>query len=156
MSPTLRSLSNPYTRVRTIVPRKEKDEPHRALGWMMTIDGKSISQHKVLFDKARLFASAIHGSRMIRQDAPIAYNCYFIASIGYTMAATKLSLNQCKSIQSPAVCATLNKMSIHRNVARALKTMAASKCTTSIHSKVQNASNTLWVTSRAMMETATS
>jgi hypothetical protein len=47
---------HPYTRVRTIVPRKEKDEPHCALGWMMTIDVKSTAQHKVLFDKARLFA----------------------------------------------------------------------------------------------------
>jgi hypothetical protein len=35
------------------------------------------------------------------------------------MAATKLSLNQCKSIQSPVVCATLNKMGINRNIARA-------------------------------------
>jgi hypothetical protein len=36
------------------------------------------------------------------------------------MAATKLALNQCKSIQSPKICASLNKVGIHRNVARAI------------------------------------
>jgi hypothetical protein len=87
---------------------------------MITIDGKATAQHKLLFDKARIFASAIHGSIMRQQDAPIAYNCYYIASIGYTMAATKLLLNRYKSIQSPVVCATLNKMGINRNVARAI------------------------------------
>jgi hypothetical protein len=87
---------------------------------MMTIDGKSTAQHKALFDKARLFTSSIHGSRMRRQDAPIAYKCYYIASIGYNMTETTLSLNQCTSIQSPVVCATLNKMGINRNVAHAI------------------------------------
>jgi hypothetical protein len=53
---------------------KEKDEPHRALGWMMAIYGKSTAQFKLLFDKARLFATSIYGSRMRLQDAPIAYN----------------------------------------------------------------------------------
>jgi hypothetical protein len=57
---------------------------------------------------------------MRQQDAPIAYNCYYIASIGYTIKATKLSLNQCKSIQSPVVWATLNKMGINRNIACAI------------------------------------
>jgi hypothetical protein len=110
MIPTPRSLSlTPYTRLRTVVSIKEKDEPHRALGWMMTLDCKSTAHYKLLLDKAQLFASAIHGIRMRRQDVPLDYNCYYDASIGYTLAATKLSLNQCKSIQSHVVCATLKK-----------------------------------------------
>jgi hypothetical protein len=55
---------------------------------------------------------------MRHQDTSLAYNCYYIASIGYTMAAIKLTLNQCKSIQIPVICATLNKMGINRNVSR--------------------------------------
>jgi hypothetical protein len=53
---------------------------------------------------------------MRHQYAPIVYNFYYIVSIGYTMAATKLSLNQCNPIQSPNICVTLNKMGINRNV----------------------------------------
>jgi hypothetical protein len=34
--------------------------------------------------------------------------------------ATRFSLQQCKTIQSPVVCATLNKMAIHCNVARVI------------------------------------
>jgi hypothetical protein len=55
---------------------------------------------------------------MHRQDAYLAYNCYYIASIGYTLAATKMYINQCDAIQSPVICTTLNKMGINRNVAR--------------------------------------
>jgi hypothetical protein len=54
---------------------------------------------------------------MRRQDASLAYNCYYIASTGYTLAATKMAVNQCDAIQSPVICATLNKMGINRNVA---------------------------------------
>jgi hypothetical protein len=86
----------------------------------MTIDGESTAQHNGLFDKARLSATAIHGSRMRKQDSLIAYNCYYIASMGYTMAATKPLLNQCKFIQSPVICDTLNKMGINRNLSHAL------------------------------------
>jgi hypothetical protein len=34
------------------------------------------------------------------------------------MVAVKLSLNQCKAIQSPAICATLKKMGISRNMSQ--------------------------------------
>jgi hypothetical protein len=37
-----------YTGVSKLVPMKDKDEPHRALRWMMKIDGKSTAQHKSL------------------------------------------------------------------------------------------------------------
>jgi hypothetical protein len=53
---------------------------------------------------------------MQRYAATTAYNCYYLSIIGYTLATTRLSLTQCKTIQSPVVCATLNKMGINRNV----------------------------------------
>jgi hypothetical protein len=123
---------------------KEKYDPHRALGWMMTIAGKSMEQHKSLFDKERLFATAIHGSRMRRQYAPIAYNCYYISSIGYTMTSIKNSLNQCKSIKSPIICTTLNKVGIHINISLDQKAWAE-----------LNPCNTSLATSLAMMVMAT-
>jgi hypothetical protein len=87
---------------------------------MMTTDGKSTTQFKILKHKARLFAGAILQSRMQRYNATTAYTCYYIASIGYTISATRFSLNQCKTTQSPIVCATLNKISMNQNVSRAI------------------------------------
>jgi hypothetical protein len=74
----------------------------------MTINSKSNAQYTTLFNKARQLSSAIYTIRMRRQDATLVYNCYYIASIGYTLAATKLSLIQCNSIQSPVICTNLN------------------------------------------------
>jgi hypothetical protein len=51
-----------------------------------------------------------------RYDATPSYNLYYLASIGYTIAATRFSLAQCKTIQSPLISATLDKMGINRNV----------------------------------------
>jgi hypothetical protein len=94
------------------ITRKNPNESHRALGWMMTTDGKSPSQFIASKEKARLFAGGILQSSMQRYDASTAYNLYYIASIGYTLAASHFSINQCKIIQSPVICATLNEMGI--------------------------------------------
>jgi hypothetical protein len=94
---------------------------------------------------------------MRRYDATLAYNCYYIASIGYTLAATKLSLTQCNSIQSPVICATLNKMGINRNVAQLpldQKMLVDLKCITYRQYKETHDSNTSLATSCARMETA--
>jgi hypothetical protein len=85
---------------------------------MMKTDGKSTAQFVVSRDKLKLFAGGILQSMMQIYDDPTAYNLYYIASIGYTLAATRFSINQCKIIQSPIICATLNKMGINRNVPR--------------------------------------
>jgi hypothetical protein len=100
------------------ITRKNPNEAHRALGWMMTNDGKSTAQFVASRYKAKLFAGSILQSRMQRYDASTAYNLYYIASIGYTLSATRFSLHQCKTIQSPVICATLNNMGINRNVSR--------------------------------------
>jgi hypothetical protein len=80
---------------------------------------------------------------MRQQYAPIAYNCYYIVSIGYTMAATKLSLNQCKTFQSPVICDILNRVGINRNVSRNIifgpkRDNEDSKCITFTLSKEPN------------------
>jgi hypothetical protein len=112
------SLTHPITGITNFVPRKDRDDLHRALGWMMTIDGKSTGPFNTLKEKAQKIASALYGNKIRRQDASLAYNCYYIVSICYTLVATKLQVNQCDAIQSPVICATLNKMGISINVAR--------------------------------------
>jgi hypothetical protein len=75
------TITHPITGTTNVVPRKEINDPHRALGWMMMIDGKSTGPFNTLQEKAQQFASAIYGSRMCHQDASLVYNCYYIASI---------------------------------------------------------------------------
>jgi hypothetical protein len=99
--------TRPYTGKVKIIDKKDPNQAHRALVWMMNTDGKSI----VLKRKAKLFAGAILQSRMQRYDVTTAY----IASIGYPPLFQSI-----KNIQSPAVCASLQKMPINRNVAHAI------------------------------------
>jgi hypothetical protein len=89
------TLTHPITGTINAVPRKERDDPHRALGWMIKIDGKSTGPFNTLKEKAQQFTLAIYGSRMHHQDVSLAYKCYYIVGIGYTLAATKMSANQC-------------------------------------------------------------
>jgi hypothetical protein len=77
-----------------LIIRKNPNEVHRALGWMMTTDGKSTAQFIVSKAKAKLFAGGIHQRRMQRQDTTTAYTLYFLVGIGYTLAATRFSLAQ--------------------------------------------------------------
>jgi hypothetical protein len=86
----------------------------------MTMNGKSVAQLKVLKKKDKQFAGAIHESCMRNYDATAAYNCYYIICIKYMIAATKFNMPQCKTIQSPVICATLNKMVINQNVSSAI------------------------------------
>jgi hypothetical protein len=112
------TITHPSPGELKLITRKNPNEAHQALGWMMTADGKSTAQFIVSRDKAKLFAGGILQSRMQHYDASTAYNLYYIASIAYKLAVTRLSINQCKIIQSPITCATLNKMGIDRNVSR--------------------------------------
>jgi hypothetical protein len=113
--PTM-TITHPSTGEVKIITRKNPNEAHRALGWMMTTDGKSTDQFIVSKSKSKLFAGGIFQSLMQQYDATTAYNLYYLTSIGYTLTATCFSLAQCKTIQSPIICATLNKMGINRNV----------------------------------------
>jgi hypothetical protein len=80
---------------------------------MMKTDVKYMAQFIELKAKAKLFAGGIRHGIMQRYDATPAYNLYYLGIIGDTLSATRLSVAQCKIIQSPVICATLNKMGIH-------------------------------------------
>jgi hypothetical protein len=47
------SLTHPITGITNVVPRKERDDPHRTLGWMVMIDGKSTGPFNTLKEKAQ-------------------------------------------------------------------------------------------------------
>jgi hypothetical protein len=53
------TLTHPLTGTVNAVLKKEKEKPHRALGWMMIIDGKSKSQYTSLLNTAQQLSSAI-------------------------------------------------------------------------------------------------
>jgi hypothetical protein len=57
------------------INKKDPNQAHRALGWMMTTDGKSTAQFIVLKRKSKLFAGDILQSLMQRYDATTAYKC---------------------------------------------------------------------------------
>jgi hypothetical protein len=87
---------------------------------MVTTDGKYAAHFKVLKTNAKIFGGAILQSGMQIYNATTAYKCYYLASTGFTTAATRFKNNQCQTSQRPVVCATLKKMSINRNVSRAI------------------------------------
>jgi hypothetical protein len=74
-------ISNPYP-----VP----EAGHRTLGFHMTGDGKSSAHKKVMKEKAVLFGEAIMGSSLWRSKSSVAYNSFYLPSLGYGMCATML------------------------------------------------------------------
>jgi hypothetical protein len=82
------TITHPYSGELKIITKKDQSEAHRELGWMMMTDGKSTAQLLVLKQKTKLFAGATLQRRMQRYDATTAYNCYYLASISYTIAVT--------------------------------------------------------------------
>jgi hypothetical protein len=68
------TITHPSTGEVKRITRKNPNEAHRDLGWMMTTDGKSTAQFIVSKAKAKLFAGGIRQSRMQRYDATNTYN----------------------------------------------------------------------------------
>jgi hypothetical protein len=105
-----------YGELKTIT-KKDPTESHRALGWMMTTEC-------VLQVNCSMFSPQAKSQTICRRNPtePNAmlqrnyqntdYKCYYLAIISYIIADTRLSIEQCKTIKSPDVCATLNKMTI--------------------------------------------
>jgi hypothetical protein len=68
------TITHPHTgKIKNIV-KKDPGQTQKALGLMMTIDGKYTAQFIVLKQRSKLFAGAILQSRMQRYDATTAYN----------------------------------------------------------------------------------
>jgi hypothetical protein len=97
------------------VKRKAPEEGHRTLGFQISGYGKCISQNKVMKEKAVLFGEAIRSSTMWRGEIGMAYNSFYMPSLGYGTLATTLTKKDCEEIQKPVVNAILPKMGIARS-----------------------------------------
>jgi hypothetical protein len=84
----------------------------------MSGDGKCEAHKKVMIDKALLYSNAIRNSTMWRGERAVAYNSFYMPSLGYGVHATTLTKEECEDIQRPVVNAILPKMGIARSAPR--------------------------------------
>jgi hypothetical protein len=66
--------TRPHTGETKNIVKKDPDKSHRALGWMITTDGKSTAQFTILKQRAKLFDGAILQSRMQCYGTTTTYN----------------------------------------------------------------------------------
>jgi hypothetical protein len=102
------------------IKRKAPEAGHKTLGFHMTGDGTSSAHKKVMKKKTLLFGEAIMSSSLWRSESAIAFNSFYLSSLGYGMCATTLSFQECEDIQRPVINAILPKMGINRKAARAV------------------------------------
>jgi hypothetical protein len=65
-------------------------------------------------EKASFYANAIQRSSVWKGESGLAYNSFYLSSIGYGTPATTLTQQECYNIQKPVVNAILPKMGISR------------------------------------------
>jgi hypothetical protein len=80
----------------------------------MTGDGTCTANKKVMTEKASLYATAIKRSSVWKGESGLAYNSFYLPSIGYGTPVTTLSQQECYDIQKPVINAILPKMGIGR------------------------------------------
>jgi hypothetical protein len=102
------------------VKRKAPEEGHRTLGFQISGDGKCIAQKKAMEEKAIIFGEAIRRSTMWRGESGMAYNAFYMPSLGDATPATTLKKQDCEEIQKPVVNAILPMMGILRSALRAV------------------------------------
>jgi hypothetical protein len=70
---------------------KSPEEGHVTLGFQISGDGKCAAHKKALKEKAILFGEAIMSSTMWRGESGMAYNAFYMPSLGYGTPATTLT-----------------------------------------------------------------
>jgi hypothetical protein len=100
------------------VKRKSFEEGHMTFGFHMSGDGKCEAHKKVMTDKAILYINAIQNITMWRGESAVAYNYFYMPSLGYGVPATTLTKEECEDTQRPVVNAILPKMGIARSAPR--------------------------------------
>jgi hypothetical protein len=71
-------------------------------------------------EKASLYTTAIKSSSVWKGEFGLAYNSFYLPSIGYGTPATTLSQQECYDIKQPVVNAILPKMGISRKAHRSV------------------------------------
>jgi hypothetical protein len=102
------------------VKPKAPGEGHCTLGILITGDGTCSAHKKVMTEKASLYATAIRCSSMWKGEYGLAYNSFYLPSLGYGTPATTLTQQECYNIQKVVVNAILPKMKISRTPPRGI------------------------------------
>jgi hypothetical protein len=102
------------------VKSKAPTEGHRTLGFFMTGDGTCTAHKKVMKEKASLYATAITPRSVWKGESGLAYNLFYLPSIGYVTLETTLSQQECYDIQKPVVNVILPKIGISRKAHRSV------------------------------------
>jgi hypothetical protein len=84
----------------------------------MTGNGICSAHKKVMTEKASLYVIAIQRSSVWKGESGLAYNSFYLPSIGYGAPATDLTQQECYNIQAPVGNAILPKMGISRKAHR--------------------------------------
>jgi hypothetical protein len=100
------------------VKMKSIEEEHRTLGLHVSGERKCEAHKKVMIDMAILCSNAIRNSMMWRGESAVAYNSFYMSSLGYGVPATTLTKEECEDIQRPVVNDILPKMGIARSAPR--------------------------------------
>jgi hypothetical protein len=75
----------------------------------MTGDGTCSALKEVMTEKASLYATAIQRSSIWKGKFGLAYNSFYLPSLGYGTPATTLTQQECYNIHKPVVNAILPK-----------------------------------------------
>jgi hypothetical protein len=99
---------------------KAPTEGHCTLGFFMKGDGTCTAHKKVMKENASLFATDITRSSVWKGESGLAYNSFYLPSIGYGTPAKTLFQQECYDIQKPVANAILPKIGISRKAHRSV------------------------------------
>ena len=112
------TTGNTGTRVR--VRQLDCDDAFRTLGIHKTISGDQTEQIAKLTEKSNNFAKGILASATTPFEAHTGYFTIWYPSCNYPLAATSLTRENCRKIQSFATAATLTKVKFNRHFPHAV------------------------------------
>jgi hypothetical protein len=78
----------------------------------MTEDGTSSAHKKVMTKKVSLYATAIQRISVWKGESGLAYNSFYLPSLGYGTPSTNLTQQECYNIQKPVFNFILPKIGI--------------------------------------------
>jgi len=106
--------------VKERVPRLQPTATYRTLGVFIYGKGCTKRPREILRGYAADFAGKIGPAPINPVTAYFAYHLYLSPELGYPLPVSSFSFKECVHIQAPALMATLPKLKINRNTARAI------------------------------------
>jgi len=106
--------------IRRNIERKEYDQAQKTLGVYCAPNGEMTQQCEDMKAKSRDWADKISSGHMDRVNVSIALRTTIWRTLGYPLATTLLTLEQCDEIMKPALNAALPKMGLNRHFPRAV------------------------------------